>query len=574
MDKITSSLLKQFCELNDIKNLEIDKQYENYVNCSITSDYVGYSFDLDNISVGDGGDTGIDGIVILVNGQIVDNSAQIEEMVNQNQKLLVEFIFIQTKSGESFEKKEINNFNYGVNDFFSEEPKLERNENVQRFSQISETIFRNASEFIEYPECHLYYVTSGKTNPNDSSHKAIIESTKESLKAKDMFSEISFELFGANEINKLYRKSQNPIEAEFNFSNRINLENSLPKIQEVYFGAIPISEFKKIVLDENGNLKSIFEDNIRDFQGETNDVNESILETLNGNTPELFPVLNNGITIVAKEVKISRSRFILKDYQIVNGCQTTNMLFRCLSRLENKNLDIPIKIIITDYEDIKNRITFTTNNQIAVKSEQLQAMTDFQKGLEAFYNTFDGDLRLFYERRLGQYRADNNVKKSRIISMQTQIKAFSAMFEENPHRVTSYFGGVVKKLIESDPQIIFNIHHPYEMYYASGLAYFRLENFIKKNENYRKYKKVRFFLLMIFRHLIQTDKLNLANIQDPKKARDYCVPIINILSSEDKTTDYLLKTIAIWDQANIDLNNKEILKMASTTDKIKNILDH
>ncbi len=79
---------------------------------------------------------------------------------------------------------------------------------------------------------------------------------------------------------------------------------------------------------------------------------------------------------------------------------------------------------------------------------------------------------------------------------------------------------------------------------------------------------------MIFRHLIQADKLNLGNIQDPKKARDYCEPILDILSNEEKTTDYLLKTIAVWDQANIDLNNKEILKMASTTDKIKKILNH
>ena len=574
MDRITSRLLDQFCELHEIESLEISKQYEHYVNYSITSNYVGYSFDLDNTSIGNGGDTGIDGIVILVNGLIIDNSDQIEEMIGNKQKLDVEFIFIQTKSGEKFEKEEINNFGYGVIDFFSEKPKLERNEDVQRFSHITETIFEYASELKDNPDCHLYYVTSGEPNKDDRNHNAVIASTIETLESMGLFDELTFILLGSKEINRLYRKSSNPLEAEFVFRNKINLENPLPGISEVYFGALPIDEFKKIVLDGNGSLKLIFEDNVRDSQGENNSVNKSILDTLKGDNPELFPVLNNGITIVAKEKIVTRSKFILKDYQIVNGCQTTNMLFNTFDHLEEKNIDIPVKIIITTNEDIKNEITVATNNQIAVKREQLQAMTEFQKGLEDFYNTFDGDLRLFYERRSGQYRTDNEVKKSRIITMQIQIKAFSAMFEENPHRVTSYFGGVVKKLIESSPQIIFNKNHPYELYYAAGLGYYRLENLFKKNEEFKKYKRVRFFIIMIFRYLIQKSKLDLGNIQNPQKAKNYCKPILKILSDENKAIEYFTCAFKLWDQADIDLNDKEILKMASTTEKIKKILNH
>jgi hypothetical protein len=573
VDRITANLLDQFCENFEIQDFELNKKFEYYTNHAIASSINKQTLDLENISIGKGGDTGIDGIIVVVNGQIIDSSAQIEEIIDGNQKISVKFVFIQAKSGEHFEMDEINNFGFGVKDLFSEESKLPRNADVIRYSQIAESILEFASEFNENPQCHLFFVTSGKPNPKDENHNAVISSVVKDLEDFNLFSQVDFYLLGAEDLNTLYRKSQNPIEAEFDFRNKINFENPLPNIKEVYFGVLPISEFKKIVLDENESLKPIFDDNVRDFQGESIDVNKNILETLKGRKPELFAVLNNGITIVAKEVVIVRSKFILKDYQIVNGCQTTNMLFNGFDFLKDTNIDIPVKIIITENEDIKNAITVATNSQIAVKREQLHAMTNFQKGLENFYKTFCGDMELFYERRSGQYRTDSKVIKSRIITLQNQIKAFSAMFAENPHRVTSYFGGVVKKQIESDPQIIFNPNHPFELYYASGIAFYRLESLFKRNEIDRKYKKVRFFILMIFRKLIQKEKLNLANIQSKKKAVEYCQPIIEILSDEEQTKKVFIQSIAVWDKAKIDLDEKEILKMASTTDKLKEELN-
>lgn len=58
-------------------------------------------------------------------------------------------------------------------------------------------------------------------------------------------------------------------------------------------------------------------------------------------------MLNNGITIIAENVQITGTTAVLTDYQIVNGCQTSHVLY------ENRNLDgieellIPIKVIGT-----------------------------------------------------------------------------------------------------------------------------------------------------------------------------------------------------------------------------------
>ena len=44
-------------------------------------------------------------------------------------------------------------------------------------------------------------------------------------------------------------------------------------------------------------------------------------------------------------------------------------------------LDIPLKLIIIQDEDIKNQITIARDSQTASKGEQLAAWSDFQRNL-------------------------------------------------------------------------------------------------------------------------------------------------------------------------------------------------
>lgn len=47
-----------------------------------------------------------------------------------------------------------------------------------------------------------------------------------------------------------------------------------------YSGVIPFSEYRKIIIGEADALKPVFDDNIRDFLGDTNPVNKAIMDTL------------------------------------------------------------------------------------------------------------------------------------------------------------------------------------------------------------------------------------------------------------------------------------------------------
>lgn len=101
---------------------------------------------------------------------------------------------------------------------------------------------------------------------------------------------------------------------------------------------------------------------------------------------------------------------------------------------------------MTNDYDIKSQITRATNNQTAVGIEQVEALSEFQKNLELFYNALQQDeFKLFYERRTNQY-GDTDIEGYRIINIEAQIKVFAAMFLNKAHQVSGYYGKLTKNM--------------------------------------------------------------------------------------------------------------------------------
>ncbi|WP_081320045.1 AIPR family protein [Pseudomonas rhizoryzae] len=117
-------------------------------------------------------------------------------------------------------------------------------------------------------------------------------------------------------------------------STSISFDNAYIKINNVYIGALPCSELRKIY-EESGD--AIFFENIREwlgFQGKKvksggvrETVNEAIASTLE-ESPEKMLERNNGIVIRASKVnETSGFSLNLEQASIVNGCQTTMSIF-------------------------------------------------------------------------------------------------------------------------------------------------------------------------------------------------------------------------------------------------------
>ena len=76
-----------------------------------------------------------------------------------------------------------------------------------------------------------------------------------------------------------------------------------------------------------------------------NSVNSEMRETLNTHERAVyFPLLNNGVTIVARRVHPTGNKFLLEDYQVVNGCQTSYVLHESRASLAD-DVMIPVRII-------------------------------------------------------------------------------------------------------------------------------------------------------------------------------------------------------------------------------------
>ncbi len=210
--------------------------------------------------------------------------------------------------------------------------------------------------------------------------------------------------------------------------------------------------------------------------------------------------MNNGVTIVAEEITGPGETITLSNYQIVNGCQTSNVLYENRTIEGIEDMHIPVKIIITTSHKIKSDIMRATNNQAAVDAIELEALTDFQRNLEDYYSSFPkDDYKLYFERRTNQYKNADEVALYRIVNRESQIKSLSAMFLNNPHNVTGNYGRLVQKIKVE----IFNPDQDYITYYTSALTYFMLEKLLNENKLLAHSKRFRYHIFLVFRFLIK-----------------------------------------------------------------------
>ena len=326
-------------------------------------------------------------------------------------------------------------------------------------------------------------------------------------------------------------------------------------------GVIPFSEYIKLIQDENKTIHSIFDDNVRDFQG-NNPVNKKIKKTLEESKFDLFCVLNNGVTIVASALTPAGNRFTIRDYQVVNGCQTSHVLHDCQEIEGIEKGCVPIKGVDTENDDIKTNITLAINSQTEVKTEQLEALNVFQKKLELYYSAESKSFPLYYERRSQQYNSDTRIKKTQIISIPIQIKSFASMFLSSPNLVSGYYGTIVRRFSGQ----IFGDEHKYSPYYVSGLAYYRIEQFFRSGDLKSGLKKARFHIMYLARLLAIGEHLDPFNSNKLDKA---CEQFKNSLIDEAKALQIFTTAQTIFETSGIDQDKRQY-KSESETELLLN----
>ncbi len=181
-------------------------------------------------------------------------------------------------------------------------------------------------------------------------------------------------------------------------------------------------DFLKEYRAQTGDLDRLYEKNVRRFLGSRGRVNSAIKKTLE-ETPQLFGLYNNGITIVVKDFQHGdHGRLTLYDPYIVNGCQTTRTIWDVFyqrreaggtghnPKLEEWNQQVSrgvivakiVKVGVGGVESLKalENITRYTNTQNAVREKDFLTLTsDFKNWAEEMKTRYS----VFLETQRGEW---------------------------------------------------------------------------------------------------------------------------------------------------------------------------
>jgi hypothetical protein len=481
-NKIIAGYLKDFKEDFEISENNDDIAFEKFANYCIISRIHPEAFTadiekLDDLNIGGGEDTGIDGLAIIVNEHLVASIEEIEDLKKYHKRLDVRFIFIQSKTSPEFKAEKVATFIFGVKDFFREQPSIRYNENIKLLRELKDYIYENSIEMDTKPLCQLHYVTLGKW-VSDTNVVGRATSEKAELERLDIFSSVDFIPVDADNLASIYRELKNKVTKEIQFDKHTAMP-AISGVQEAYIGILPVKEYIKLISGSDGKMqRNLFYDNVRDFLG-LNSVNSEIAKTVKDRAQQnKFAILNNGVTIVAKSIHKVGNAFKIKEFQIVNGCQTSHVLYLHKDLIEGSEAFIPVKLIITDDYEVANQITYATNRQSEVKVEAFASLDPYHRKLEEFYNSFPRDNRVYYERRARQY--DNLIPKipqAKIITLPAQINSFMAIFLNEPHSTHRYYGELLKAY---QGKLFQEKHNPF-MYYIGGYALYQLDSMFKSN---------------------------------------------------------------------------------------------
>ncbi len=564
MDRIPKTLLRDFVSEQNLSVLEESKSFERFCNYCVISKEYSDTFDVEEVSAGAGDDTGLDGIAIIINGTLVTSEDEIADLCSMNGYLEATFIFVQAKTSSSFETADIGTFCFGVRDFFSESPRLPRNDFVEDMAKLQEFIYSKSALMTKgKPTCKMFYVTTGKWR-NEAHPAGRISSEVDDIRETSLFGDVTFDPVDADGIQSMYRETKTKVAAEFNFSDKTVLPN-IEGITEAYLGVLPAMEYLHLITDESGNIrKSLFYDNVRDFQ-DYNEVNKEVRATLQSASNDKFAVLNNGVTLVAKSLSTVGNRFHIEDYQIVNGCQTSHVLYNERESI-GPSVYVPIKVIATADDAITNEVIKGTNRQTQVKTEELYALTDFEKKLEAFYATYEERRRLYYERRSKQYNGVPGVEKVRIITRATQIKAFASMFVDEPHRAGRYYGTLLKTIGGR----LFSSEHQPISYYTSAYAHYKLEYLFRNASLSSDYKPYRYHLLMILRY--QIGGVSLPQLSVNRKIEPYCQRLLEVLWDDEQSLEAYKRATEVIDTVGGPEVDRDTVKTQAFTDKVRGVV--
>lgn len=535
--------INDFVKKFDISRTETNDNevFEDFGNYVIASNFL--EEELDNIrSVSTNKAQGIDGIVIVVNNRLVSEEADLSKF-GPTEPIKIKIAFIQSTTKNSFDEQKFSAFTDEVVKFLTGEI------DIEPYSTIYKKLLDDSGNFIdrieETPHISLFFL-SARTSHIITEDKINSERTKitsrSEIENKCVINKIS--VFQKDEIKNEYEKISKFHTTQLKFENSISL-SAVDNVELSLLTIVKFSELKKLILTSDNNLKDrLFIENVRNYIG-TTPVNLDIKKTLDRiSERSYFPFLNNGLAIICDKIErhpVKDKEFILTFPRIINGCQTTNELFKKFKESTTTNdideIEIVAKIISTNDNNLKKMIIYAANNQNSIDKD-LQSLNEFHEKIETYFlGKEEKNFHLHFERLRGQH--SNVTPPYSKINIEVLARVFISVFLKKPHEMKSNAISIIEKF-QKEGRIFNNSHHEANQYYYCGVLWFWFNHLLVNGYFIMKSKTMDMHILMACNILLE--QKNHISIDEK----------INYLGELNNATSILTETVTL-------LNSKDYL---------------
>jgi len=317
-------------------------------------------------------------------------------------------------------------------------------------------------------ETSLYYIFNGEKS---SINENIINRHEQSnphlriFDSNDLYAQIELLLL-ANKKRKDVSFSFMAEKSNISFKNdpQALISFQIQNIKAINFRlkAVKLCELLENEIAVNKSIQSVFSENIRGFLGRTK-TNKKIKETLESNYAEYFPFLNNGITIIAEQIKIPQSMqagehpIETKNPVIVNGLQTTRVIYDVYKqdRTKLEGVYVLIRLYETNEKDLIDKITDATNTQSPINFRDKMSNKNFNEITKTFFAQKGID----YLTKRGEILSLNaDIAYKNMVHSDIVLKFWYASFRESPEEAKNSKSKVLETIYDASIDSEHSLH--------------------------------------------------------------------------------------------------------------------
>ena len=378
-------------------------------------------------------DLGIDAIYSFINGRIIGEVDDLERDFGDNWEPCIKII--QIKKENSFSETALIKLKDGLEHTFDFDGVPGDNTKLKNRLEVLRALWdkwRGATNATDI-KVEVYYISLGRKKQINSKIPERIEGIVEFLKSVGIKNP-QFSLVGSEELYSLLyaRKYSKDLEA----IDSVDYSSDHSKGVKGYILIVDGNKFFEFIKGDNGKIDDgIFEENVRDYQGDGKQVVKNIKNTVESDEKRSnFWCMNNGVTILAsRAVRQKRTKFGLSNYQIINGCQTSYSIYEALSESDGtiENFEIIVRLIETNDDATAIDIIQATNSQVPIETTAIKAQENVHRAIEDFLKS--GTNVFYYERRKNFYRRQRVVEISRIIEPKKLFQIIWSVYFQKPN---------------------------------------------------------------------------------------------------------------------------------------------